>query len=119
VAELFGEEPAAVSPDQAFAAPAAEEDFDLAVFQQEAVPAEEALPTTDESLFEEAGERAAAPDEQPVETVEPGVEAVSRIRALTEERAAPSTALMTAAILLAFAAVALTGMLLWHLFNTG
>jgi len=121
VAELFEEETVPASPDEAFAAApaaAAEEDFDLSVFQQEEAAAEEALPTTDESLFEEVGEQAPVEEAHPVEAVEP-VEGVSRIRALTEERAAPSTAAITAAILLAFAAVAFTGMLLWHLFNTG
>ena len=53
--------------------------------------------------------------EAPVATVE----GVSRIRALTEERAMPSTMAFTALILLAFAAVVFTGMLLWHLFNAG
>ena len=121
VAELFDEEPAQASPDEALAAApaAAEEDFDLSVFQQGETATEEALPTVDESLFEEVGAGVSAEEEQPVEMAQAEVEGVSRIRALTEERAAPNTAAITAAILLAFAAVAFTGMLLWHLFNTG
>ena len=116
VAELFGEETVETPPDEAFAAPAAEEDFDLSVFQQEAA-VEETLPAGDESLFEVGEEPVPTEVEQPPEGA--AVESVSRIRALTEERAAPSTVAFTAAILLAFAAVAFTGMLIWHLFNTG
>lgn len=114
MAELFDEEAGEAPPDEAFAAPA-EEDFDLSVFQQD-VATEEPVPVTEEGLFEMGAEAPPAVAEQPVAEAPAEVEGVSRIRALTEERTAPSTAVFTATVLLAFLGIAFTAMLLWHIF---
>ena len=116
MAELFGETSEA-APDTAFAdtgeVPAGvDEDFDLSVFKAED---EGAVAATDDSLFE-IGDL--EPVEQPVEQVvgAPSAEAaVSRIRALTEERERPGSALVTVLVVLAFLAVTFGGMVLWHL----
>jgi hypothetical protein len=117
MAELFGEEKPERPPEEAFAAQAPTEDFDLSVFQKD-TGAEQAMPVAEESLFEVGEQETPVVEEVPVEEVAPDVETVSRIRALTEERRAPSTVAFTAAALLAFVVLAFTGMLLWHIFIT-
>ena len=117
MAELFGEEKPERAADEAFAAQAPAEDFDLSVFQKEA-GGEEARPVAEESLFEVEEPGAAPLVEPPVDETVPDADSSGRIRAFTEERRGPSNVAFTAAALLAFVVLAFTGMLLWHIFIT-
>ena len=117
MAELFGEEKPERPAEEAFAAQAPVEDFDLSVFQK-GTGGEQAMPVAEEALFEVGEQGTPAAGQAPVEEAVPDVETVSRIRALTEERRAPGALALTAAALLAFVVLAFTGMLLWHVFIT-
>ena len=126
MADLFGDEQKDASPDVAFAQPAApkvEEDFDLGIFQKDkaaeaAAPAEPA--PTDESLFDvdAASGAGAAAAPAPDVDADAGMQGVSRIRAITEERTPASVHLYTAIIIIGFLVLAFTGMLLWHVSQT-
>jgi hypothetical protein len=117
MAELFGEEHKESAAEVPAAAPVAkgEEDFDLSVFQKEKQEAEEAEPEAlpEEALFEV--DKATQSEEDAVQEVT-GVQSASRIKALAEEKTPMSVHLFTAAVILSFGAVALVGMMLWHIF---
>ena len=122
MAELFGEEPKEAAGAAAAAAAAApevakvEEDFDLSVFQKDKQEAVEPEPVeiTEESLFDVGQEQSAPAEEQTISNED--IESQSRIKSITEERTPASVYLYTAAIVISFIAVGLTGMLLWHVF---
>ncbi len=123
MAELFGEETpqqpaAAPAASAAPAAPKAEEDFDLSVFQKDKQEAVAPAPVeiTEEALFDVSQQTQEPAGEQSL--THEDMESQSRIKSLTEERTPASVYFFTAAIVLSFIAVALTGMLLWHVYIT-
>jgi hypothetical protein len=121
MAELFGEEkPEQAAAGAAAAAPVAgqapTEDFDLSVFKKEE-GSDESAPVAEEELFQVDEQGATAAESQAGEPVM-DLESSARVRGFVDQQQAPSNAAFTVAAMLAFVALAFTGMLLWFVFVT-